>query len=153
MEYSRHISRQLHEEHLATLKLWGRLEQAIVAKKEPEARALMKEAAAALAGEVTRHFGFEENELFTRLSDAGEGDIAMLLADEHAAIRDAAFEFQQLLASPSADFGELRAVSLELCERLVSHVQKEEMALLPALEDLIDDDADRELFSAYLASA
>ncbi len=44
---------------------------------------------------------------------------------------------------------EFRALAFELAERLVTHVQKEEMALLPALDDLLDEDADRELQLAY----
>jgi hypothetical protein len=46
---------------------------------------------------------------------------------------------------------ESRALALELAERLVSHVQKEEMSMLPALDDLLDEDADRELVLAYAA--
>jgi hypothetical protein len=45
----------------------------------------------------------------------------------------------------------LRSLGLELAERLVSHVQKEEMSLLPALEDLLDEEVDHELASAYAA--
>lgn len=38
------------------------------------------------------HFDFEERELFPRMVDAGEGDIAALLGEEHDAIREAAAE-------------------------------------------------------------
>lgn len=41
--------------------------------------------------------------------------------------------------------------SRELAERLVAHAQKEEMALLPALDDALDDETDRELLDAYLS--
>jgi len=47
----------------------------------------------------------------------------------------------------------LRALGLELAERLTAHVQKEEMALLPMLEDLLDEDADRELARHALRAA
>jgi hypothetical protein len=40
-------------------------------------------------------------------------------------------------------------LGLELAERLVGHVQKEEMSLLPALEDLLDEEADAELAGRY----
>jgi hypothetical protein len=36
-------------------------------------------------------------------------------------------------------------LGLELAERLVSHVQKEEMSMLPALEDLLDEETDAAL--------
>ena len=146
MEFQRAISRRLHEEHAATLALWGRVEQSLAAGRQDAT--LMREAAAALAGEIARHFEFEEEQLFPRLAAAGEGDIAGLLTDEHAAIRAAAVQFLAL-APADPQPAALRPLAFELAERLVSHVQKEEMALLPALEDLLDEDADRELQLAY----
>lgn len=146
MTFDRAISRQLHEEHVATLALWGRVEQSLASGAHDAA--LMREAAAALAGEIARHFEFEETQLFPRLAAAGEGDIAELLTEEHAAIRAAAARFRAL-AGDDPPRPELRPVAFELAERLVSHVQKEEMALLPALDDLLDADADRELQLAY----
>ena len=146
MEFHRHISRRLHEEHVATLALWSRVEAALAANR-PDA-SLLKSAAAALAEELDRHFAFEEAELFPRLAAAGEGDIGVLLADEHATIRDVGREF---IALAKGDPGEprLRTLGLELAERLVSHVQKEEMSLLPSLDDLLDEDADQELSASY----
>ena len=153
MFYSRQTSLRLHEEHLATLQLWGRLEQSIAARvPEEELDALLRNCAAALAEEVSRHFDFEEQELFTRLAQAGDGDIAELLTEEHATIRDAAQNLGALLALPRRDAAaqqQLRALALELAERLTAHVQKEEMALLPVLEDLLDEETDRELVLAY----
>lgn len=153
MFYSRQTSLRLHEEHLATIQLWGRLEQSIAARvPEDELDALLRNCSAALADEVTRHFEFEEKELFTRLAQAGDRDIAELLAEEHETIRSAARALRELLALPQRDAAarqQLRTLALELAERLVAHVQKEEMALLPALEDLIDEETDRELALAY----
>jgi hemerythrin-like domain-containing protein len=156
MDFNRFISRRLHEEHEATLALWGRLEQAIAARGSrppaPEDLELLRRCAAQLADEVTRHFAFEETELFTRLDAAGEGDIAELLAEEHARIRSAAQRFTELTrpsADPAAAWPELRALALELAERLVSHVQKEEMSLLPSLEDLLDEETDLALAGSY----
>ncbi len=153
MFYSRQTSLRLHEEHLATIQLWGRLEQSFAARvPQDELDALLRNCSAALADEVTRHFEFEEKELFTRLAQAGDRDIAELLAEEHETIRSAARALRELLALPQRDAAarqQLRTLALELAERLVAHVQKEEMALLPALEDLIDEETDRELALAY----
>jgi len=153
MFYSRQTSLRLHEEHLATIQLWGRLEQSIAARvAEAELDALLRNCSAALADEVTRHFEFEEKELFTRLADSGDGDIAELLTEEHGIIRETAQQLNALLARPERDaavWQQLRTLGLELAERLTAHVQKEEMALLPALEDLIDEETDRELVLAY----
>lgn len=157
MDFSRFISRRLHEEHEATLALWGRLEEALARlgprPPAPEDLELMRRCAAQLADEVTRHFAFEETDLFPLLAASGEGDIAGLLSEEHATIRAAARRFGEL-AQPGGDaqanWPELRALALELAERLVSHVQKEEMSLLPSLEDLLDEETDRELAGSYV---
>ena len=139
------MSRRLHEEHQATLALWARVEATLAAGRHDPA--LMRSAAAALAEEIERHFAFEENELFPRLAAAGEGDIAELLREEHVAIREAALRFIAL--SKEVFSKEMQVCGLELAERLVSHVQKEEMSLLPALDDLLDEAADAELAVAY----
>jgi len=145
MEFSRHISRRLHEEHDATLALWGRVEATLAAGRHDAA--LLKSAAASLERELDRHFRFEEEELFPRLAAAGEGDIGELLREEHETIRAAGMRFIALVRKEF--FSEVKTLGLEIAERLVSHVQKEEMALLPALEDFIDEETDRELDSEY----
>jgi DUF438 domain-containing protein len=149
MEFNRHISRRLHEEHVATLALWGRLEAALAAGRHDAA--LLKSAAASLERELDRHFRFEEAELFPRLAEAGEGDIGELLREEHDTIRAAGMRFIVLVKGDGNE-KEIRTIGLELAERLVNHVQKEEMALLPALDDFIDEETDHELDSAYAAT-
>jgi len=153
MEFNRQISRRLHEEHEATLALWGRLEQTLALRgnrppTEEDVR-LLRDCAAQIADEVTRHFAFEEAELFPRLAAAGEGDIAALLAEEHETIRAAARQFAELAQDVTGRWPALRTLALELAERLVSHVQKEEMSLLPTLEDLLDEQTDLELAGRY----
>ena len=143
MASSRLVSRRLHEEHDATLALWGKVESSLASGNADPA--LLREAAAALAHEISRHFEFEERELFPRLAGAGEGDIAALLAEEHVVIREAARQFAQALDAGAG----LKPVGLELAERLMSHIQKEEMSLLPVLDDLLDEQADAELIERY----
>jgi hemerythrin-like domain-containing protein len=143
--HTRQVSRRLHEEHQATLALWGRVEASLVSGR-PDA-ALLASAAAALAGEIERHFAFEETALFPRLAAAGEGDIAQLLGEEHAAIRAAGAQFIALVKQNRLD-ADLRSLGMELAERLVSHVQKEEMSMLPALDDLLDEESDMALAEA-----
>jgi hemerythrin-like domain-containing protein len=146
--FTRQVCRRLHEEHEASLALCSRLEATLAAGRSDAA--LMRAAAAALAGEVERHFAFEEAELFPRLAASGEGDIAELLQEEHVAIRAAAARFIALVKENSFK-NELRVVGLELAERLASHAQKEEMSMLPALDELLDEETDHELASAYAA--
>jgi iron-sulfur cluster repair protein YtfE (RIC family) len=144
----RQVTRRLHEEHVATLALCSRLEATLAAGKTDPV--LMRAAAAALAGEIERHFAFEESDLFPRLRAAGEGEMADLLHEEHVTIRAAAQQFIALVKSNPLDPG-LKPVGLELAERLASHAQKEEMSLLPALDQLLDEGADHELACAYAA--
>jgi iron-sulfur cluster repair protein YtfE (RIC family) len=146
MHYNRHISRRLHEEHDATLALWGRVEATLASGRSDPL--LLAAAAAALAHELGAHFEFEERELFPRLQAAGEGDIGELLLEEHAAIRTAGRRFIALVTQNAGDPA-VKPLGLELAERLFAHVQKEEMSLLPALEDLLDEAADGELTEAY----
>jgi len=42
-----------------------------------------------------------------------------------------------------------RDLSAELIERMFAHIQKEEMALLPMLDDLLEAQDDMELAAAY----
>lgn len=160
MQLERYTSRRLHEEHEATLELLARFE--LLAARATDAppsgdawAAHARTLAAALELEVARHFEFEERELFPRLAAAGEAEIGELLAEEHVTIRAVAGPLPaQLRASLVAGFDAaawraLRAAGLELAERLRGHIQKEEMGLLPAIEDLLDAGVDRELAAAY----
>jgi hypothetical protein len=55
-------------------------------------------------------------------------------------------------AMDAAGWDTLKQCVLELVERQVSHIQKEEMALLPMLDDLLDEETDRQLAFEYAAS-
>ncbi len=163
METLRQTSRTLCDEHRANLDLLGRAEQAFV--RPPRGGAADAELARAvtdldrhLRQEIERHFAFEERELFPRMAAAGEGDIAELLREEHDAIRAVSAELAPLIAAAraatldAAGWKTLARLALELTERQVAHIQKEEMSLLPLLDDLLDDDTDRELAFAYASS-
>ena len=155
MNSDRQIARLLTEEHRGQLDLLGRVEAAMAGRKTDEAAARALALHQQVEHDVGRHFDFEENELFTRMEESGEGDIAGLLADEHAAIRDVAEELLPLAAaaiegSLDADgWDALRRTALEMVERQVAHIQKEEMALLPLLDDLLDDETDAMLAMEY----
>ncbi len=157
MDYRRQTPQALDAEHRASLGLYGKLEQALVARDREGLVRLAGPLARHLEAEVSHHFDFEERELFPRLAEAGEGDIAGLLAEEHAAIREVVAALLPLVeAGPAtldaAQAGDFRRLALELVERQVAHIQKESMALLPMLDDLLDDDVDRELSFAYTSA-
>jgi len=163
MNFSRQTSHTLHEEHRANLDLLGRAEQALTraprgdGPREQDLVKLVVALARSLEQDIDRHFGFEEKELFPRMSEAGDGEIAMLLTEEHDAIRDVAQELLPLTRAAAAGtldgagWDALKRGALELVERQVAHIQKEEMALLPLLEDLLDDETDRQLAFDYAA--
>ena len=108
-----------------------------------------------LEEDIGRHFDFEERELFPRMADAGDGDMAALLIEEHDAIRAVAAELLPLARTAAAGtldepgWEAFKRSALEMVERQVAHIQKETMALLPLLDDLLDEDTDRELAFAY----
>jgi len=159
MNFLRQTSRTLDEEHRALLELLGRVEQSLGrnAVRDAALADLAGRFAHALAQDIERHFRFEEDELFVRMADAGDGDMAALLAEEHEAIREIAAELLPLARAAAAgtidDAGwqAYRRGAMEMVERQVAHIQKETMALLPLLEELLDEDADRELAFAYAA--
>jgi hemerythrin-like domain-containing protein len=164
MHFSRQVTAHLHREHVETLGLLERVEAALIRRKAPpvagdaEWARLLAELDANLAKEIGRHFAFEEKELFPLFTGGGDREIALLLAEEHQAILGLARRIIPLLraAAGGGAAGEwpgLREMILELIERQVAHIQKEEMSLLPILEDRIADEQDAELLNRYLAAA
>ncbi len=154
------VSQVLDNEHRSSLELLGRVEQAFMRAQSAAGFAPLAPAFIRLIEhEISRHFEFEEGELFPRMAEAGEGDIAGLLRDEHDAIRAVAAELLPLARAAAAGtldergWGELKRGVLEMVERQVAHIQKESMALLPMLDDhLLDDDTDRALALTYSSS-
>jgi hemerythrin-like domain-containing protein len=164
MEFARQISRKLHEEHVAILDLLGRFEQSLMRLREeapaaddPVWRGLLSQLDTALQYEVTRHFGLEEEQLFPRLHQRGEGDLAELLVEEHEAIRAVAGPLLGLIGRAAAGeldgagWKALKVSGLELVERLGSHAQKEEGALVPLVDEILDEQTDRDLSIEYAA--
>ena len=121
----------------------------------PDLGNLIGQLVRALEHDIDRHFRFEEESLFPRMSDAGDGEMAALLVEEHEAIREVAAELLPLARIAAqgnldeAGWSKLRLTGLELVERQVAHIQKETMALLPLLDEVLDDETDRELAFAY----
>lgn len=162
MDYKRGIPRLLHDEHRATIEL---LEQARGparprwpwrSRSRPAGDAkVLTELGKMIEDEVRRHFAFEEAELFTRLAAMGDGAIGEHLTEEHQTILPVG-ERVGVLAAQAAmdgmnetDWEEFRALGAELIERMLAHIQKEEMALLPMLEDTLDPSEDLTLVSQY----
>lgn len=155
MTPSRQVSRALDDEHRAHLELLNRVEQSLVRGTGTDIAALAASLLPHLEHEIGRHFDFEEAQLFPLMADAGDGDLATLLTEEHDNIRAVADDLAPLARAASAGRSEaaaLKRLMLELVERQVAHIQKESMALLPLLDDLLDDETDRQLAFAYASA-
>lgn len=155
--------RRLHEEHEAVFELLRRLQRALVASKgdaapdplDPAWSTLWRDLRSGLEFEVARHFEFEEESLFPLLIEGGEGELVELLVADHQAIREVTSPLLEILGKGEArkldasGWAAFRRLGLELCDRLSEHALKEEQAMLPTLENLLTEEADRQLFAAY----
>lgn len=163
MEFGRSTCRRLHEEHEAVFELMRRLQRALASARadvmpdffDPVWSGLLRDVRSGLEYEVARHFDFEERSLFPMLSEAGESDLVELLNADHEVIREVTAPLLELVGKGQAreldppGWHSLKRLGPELCERLTDHALKEEQAMLPALESLLSEDEDRELFAAY----
>ena len=157
---SSQVSRMLDDEHSANVALLGHLEQAISRSMQYDAAhaSLMGQLVRLLDHEVDRHFGFEEEQLFPRMEESGDGGLALLLQEEHESIRAVGHDLLPLARQAAAGsideagWNRLRPLARELAERLTAHIDKETMALLPVLDELLGEEVDRELAFAYTAA-
>jgi hemerythrin-like domain-containing protein len=162
MNFSNRVCLMLHEEHRASIALMERLEQLLSAHRrtppdcrQNEVKRLLSDLTTGIKDEIERHFDFEEGRLFPYLAAAGDGAIGEHLTDEHVAIRPLGRRIVELAQAGLAGgfddrgFEEFRRVGQELCERTLTHVQKEEMALLSLLEETMDAETEAALCVDY----
>jgi len=165
MEPAHHVTRILHDEHVAALGMLSQLaglltqtgHQTPPAADAPGLSATLTGMATAIDGEITGHFAFEEEQLFPRLAEVGDGDLGVFLSEEHEIILPIGQRLSQL-ARDAAESGfsaegwqEFHRLGGEFVERLTGHIQKEEIGLTAALDAMLDDDTDGTLAMAYLA--
>lgn len=154
----------LHAEHLHTIETLQRLEEFLgvqTARKSPdltrpEVKAVLTALTGELAPEVHYHFGFEEENLFPLLANAGQWGMVNLLTSEHRAILPLATGLAESAAGALAagrfsdeDWADFHDRAMELCEAEVFHIQKEEMGLLAAIASFVDAATDERLAEAY----
>jgi hemerythrin-like domain-containing protein len=164
MSFTNRISQTLHEEHRATVALMERLEQLLARHRRgaPPTTGdrgftqLMSDLSTGVEAEVERHFSFEESRLFTYLDAIGDEAIGAHLTDEHNTMRPLGIKVAKLardaaaLGFDDAKWEEFRRLGQELCDRMLAHVQKEEMALLPLLEEGMDAETEARLYQEYV---
>ncbi len=162
MSFSRRTAQLLHEDHQATVVVIESLDQLLAKSRkkvpdtsDPSVLKTLQAAGSAIEEEVSVHFAFEENELFPRLEEMGDVAIGVHLREEHRALlplgKSVAEMARAALENGFTDetWTKFRTVAAELIERMFAHIQKEEMALLPTLDDLLDAETDMELSTAY----
>ena len=165
MDYSLQTTRILHDEHMAEVRLLEQLEGLLLrqgtaappADDDGALRRLLNDLSTTLEFQSDQHFAFEEEHLFPRLAAQGEADIGRFLAEEHEVIREVGEALMKIVTEARKvgftpeSWTTLHRLGLELIERTVSHIQKEEMGLLPMVEQLLDGAEDSELALAYMA--
>ena len=163
MMFRNRVCQKLHEEHAAVQTLLQRTEQTIAQHrndvpdaKDPAVAKLMTDLASELPGEVERHFAFEEAELFSYLAEAGNAGIGNHLTHEHGIIRPIGTALVKLIGAvraqgfDAARWTEFRTLGQQLSMSLGPHAQKEDMALLPMLDDMMDEEKEAQLYDAYV---
>jgi hemerythrin-like domain-containing protein len=161
--FQNRVCQKLYEEHQAVQALLQRVEQAVARHrdtapdaKDPTIAKLMNDLASELPGEVDRHFDFEEAQLFSFLADQGNSGIGNHLTYEHSIIRPIGAALVKLIKEvrvqglDDARWTEFRKLGQQLFMTLAPHAQKEDMALLPMLEDAMDEAKEAELYEKYV---
>ena len=163
MQFNNRVCQKLHEEHAAVQVLLEQLGQTIARNrdnapdaKDPLVAKLLNDLAVELPGEVERHFAFEEAELFSYLAEAGNEGIGRHLTYEHGIIRPIGTALVKLIREvraqgfDAARWAEFRRLGNQLCDTLGPHAQKEDMALLPMLDSLMDEEKENRLYEHYV---
>lgn len=152
-------ARLLHDEHLEIETLMKRLQgfarhQGLERPGEADRDAFMSKLSEIVAGIQTLlgdHLAFEEEHLFPRLAANGETEMGEFLTAEHEPIREAAAAINEIArvardeGFTAASWRQFHRLAFELADRVISHAEKEEMALLPMIEELLSADDDMEL--------
>ena len=163
MELTRATARAMHDDHMAALALLGRIEQFLAqhASDAPpdnansETRMLLGDVKAAVNTEITSHFAFEEEALFPITAEAGAVDMNRILKQEHEVLLPLGLRLAEMAGAAGQEgfaaesWAEFRRMSGEFIDGLRGHIDKEEMGLVPLLEDILDEDQDAELIQSY----
>ena len=158
--FANRIGQTLHDEHRATIALMERVETAIRRRQpmslaDPEAPRLLCDLVAAIDNDTLRHFDFEESHLFTLFQSVGDQLIGNHLTEEHAFMRPlgeklaALARLAQQNGFDAARWSEFQRVGAGFIQRMLIHVQKEEAALLPLIEDAMDNETEMRLCGVY----
>ena len=161
MNFSNRICQTLHDEHLANIALLQRVGQLLAQGRDPPnndqpVQRLLSDLDSGMANEVKRHFDFEERELFAYLDSIGESAIGAHLTQEHAVLRPLIAQLCETAHATkehgfnAESWNQFRRLGAELCGQLSAHIHKEEMALLPLIEENMDPETEIRLYQDYM---
>jgi hemerythrin-like domain-containing protein len=161
-DLARQVSRRLYEEHIAVIALLERFGHALARLAGPPPAGdlawslLLPQLASAIEHEISGHFALEETQLFPLLRAGGSGDLADLLLEEHGRIREVSRPLLDLLKRAragnldAAGWSALHRLGLELVERLSAHAEMEQHSLVPAVDEMLDETTDMEIWNNYV---
>ena len=160
-DFSRRAVRMLDDDHRATSALLDDLDRLLAesGRQPPDSaapgpRALLGRAAEAIDNEIGAHFTFEEEALFPLLRDAGEDEICTHLCADHETLLPLARSVAERARAGLAEGFDTAAwrafadAAGQLIESLRAHIEKEDRALLPLLEDTLSPETDMALAGA-----
>jgi hemerythrin-like domain-containing protein len=152
-------TRILHDDHMATVALLTEVERVVLSRQAPvpndETSRFFDRLCKTMDGEISGHFDFEEASVFPMLAEYGLADLGDLLIEEHHVLRNVMNDVGASVRAARAGgfsldkWGEFRRLCGELVERLTSHIEKEERALIPELEDALTPEIDTELAARH----
>ena len=161
MTFTYSCSRIIYDDHVATLALLSEVERRILSHRngapeiDQDYRRFIDRYCKALNTEVTTHFDFEEVALFPVITDYGDGALCELLLEEHHVLLNVVSDVVTLAQAgrdngfSAEDWSKFRRLSGELAERLTSHIEKEDRALIPAMEEALTPELDTELAARH----
>lgn len=166
MDHSTQTARLLHTEHMEEVGLLERLDMAVnkqgastpPSNEDDFVKRILPDFIAGMDTQINCHFAFEEEHLFPKLAENGEPNIGNFLKSEHQAIREVGGAAINVARAALSDgftaetWKEFHGLSKDLNEWVMGHIQKEEMALLACVDQMIDEDEDSELAMAYLSN-
>jgi hemerythrin-like domain-containing protein len=153
-------TRILHDDHMATVALLTEVERVVLSRQaapgqNDETGRFIDRLCKTMDGEIAGHFDFEEVSVFPRLAEYGMADLGDLLVEEHHVLRNVmndigiAARAARVNGFSPDTWGAFRRLCGELVERLTSHIEKEERALIPELEDALTPEIDTELAARH----
>lgn len=107
---------------------------------------------------MAAHHTFEENVVFPLIRSSGRGELAGILADDHATIEPLIQRLQTLAGGllrkrlDDVRWAEFRTLGEALFVEMMSHLENEELAILQRLDRLLDSHADQRLAALHFAA-